>query len=34
MEIKEAISALGEITGEEVSAEVIKMIFEQFCIGK
>lgn len=34
IEIKEAIRALGEITGKEVSEEVIEKIFADFCVGK
>jgi tRNA modification GTPase len=34
MEIKEALQALGEITGEEVGDAVLDHIFSQFCIGK
>ncbi|MCL2146221.1 MAG: tRNA uridine-5-carboxymethylaminomethyl(34) synthesis GTPase MnmE [Synergistaceae bacterium] len=32
--IKEAVSALGEITGEDCLPEVIDRIFENFCLGK
>jgi tRNA modification GTPase len=32
--IKDAIVALGEASGEEVSEEVINAVFEKFCIGK
>ncbi|MFH1542014.1 MAG: tRNA uridine-5-carboxymethylaminomethyl(34) synthesis GTPase MnmE [bacterium] len=32
--IKEAIVALGEVTGELVSEEVINQIFDEFCVGK
>ncbi len=34
IETKEAIRALGEITGKEVSEEVIEKIFADFCVGK
>lgn len=34
IEIKEAIRALGEITGKEVSEEIIEKIFADFCVGK
>jgi len=34
LEIKEALQALGEITGEEVGEAVLDHIFSQFCIGK
>jgi tRNA modification GTPase len=34
MDIKGALAALGEVTGENVSEEVIDRIFEQFCVGK
>lgn len=33
-EIKRAIIALGEVTGETVTEEVISAIFEMFCVGK
>jgi tRNA modification GTPase len=34
LEVKEALQALGEITGEEVGEAVLDHIFSQFCIGK
>jgi len=34
VDLKEAIVALGEVTGEIVSDEIINTIFEQFCVGK
>lgn len=34
IDIKGAIAALGEVTGEAVSEEVIDRIFERFCVGK
>ena len=32
--VKNAISSLGEILGESVSEDVLKKIFEKFCVGK
>jgi tRNA modification GTPase len=34
IDLKQSILALGEVTGEVVSEEVIKSIFDQFCVGK
>lgn len=34
IDLKDAIVALGEVTGELVSDEVINAIFDQFCVGK
>ncbi len=33
-EIKEAINALGEITGEVTSEDILNRIFSEFCVGK
>jgi len=34
IDIRDAVSALGEVTGEAVSDEIIDRIFEEFCVGK
>ena len=34
IDIREALSALSEITGENVTESVIDRVFEQFCVGK
>jgi tRNA modification GTPase len=33
-EIRSALDALGELVGETATEEILKQIFEQFCIGK
>ncbi len=34
IDIKNAAEYLGQITGESVSEDVVKEIFDRFCIGK
>jgi tRNA U34 5-carboxymethylaminomethyl modifying GTPase MnmE/TrmE len=34
LELREAIAALGEVSGRHVDAEVLDRIFARFCIGK
>ena len=34
LDLHDALDALGEITGEVSSQEVLNTIFERFCIGK
>ncbi len=34
IDIKEAMEAIGEITGDSITDEIINRIFEDFCIGK
>jgi tRNA modification GTPase len=34
IDVKDAVMALGEVSGELVSEEVINRVFDQFCVGK
>jgi tRNA modification GTPase len=34
IDLRRAIDALGEITGETAREDIVDRIFEQFCIGK
>jgi tRNA modification GTPase len=34
VDLAEALSALGEITGEVTSAEILDRMFSSFCVGK
>ena len=34
IDLKEALQALSEITGEDASEEVIDRVFKNFCVGK
>ncbi len=34
MDLREALSALGLITGETAADEILEQIFSQFCVGK
>ena len=34
MELKEALDAVGELTGETASADILDAVFSRFCVGK
>lgn len=34
LELKEALDALGELTGESASADILDAVFSRFCVGK
>ena len=34
LDVEQAIHALGEVTGEDVSADIVHEIFSRFCVGK
>jgi len=34
VEVQEALSALGELTGEVTSYDILEQIFSGFCVGK
>ena len=34
VDLKEVLDALGEITGEVTSRDILNQIFSQFCVGK
>ena len=34
IDLKEAITALGLVTGKDISDDILDRIFERFCVGK
>jgi tRNA modification GTPase len=34
LDVRDALDALGEITGEVTSADILNMMFAGFCVGK
>jgi tRNA modification GTPase len=34
MDLRDALDALGEITGEVTSADILNTMFANFCVGK
>ena len=34
VDLKEAVDALGEITGEVTTADILERMFRDFCVGK
>jgi len=34
LDVKEALDALGEITGEVTTADILDHMFSRFCVGK
>jgi len=34
VDLKEALDALGEITGEVTAADILETMFSRFCVGK
>jgi tRNA modification GTPase len=34
VDMRDALSALGEITGDEVEERILDQVFSKFCVGK